>query len=199
MRFSAALSFVSNVPAAGLWRRKTTRIAALSVVVIGLHLTLRFGFELDPLAVQLPLLAALVFGGVPLVYRTASKAWRREARFRSAGGHLYRYLSAAWRISGRLDRGVDAGRRGGSRKTTRWQNALFRAGGAGQTRTFDRPSQTRSQILDVALRRIGVGDTLVVFPHDICLWTACHPKAGVMDESYLTASRFRSPRHPARR
>ena len=51
----------------GLWRRKTTGIAALAVAGIVLHLVLRFGFRTPQNAYQIPLLTTLVIGGLPLL------------------------------------------------------------------------------------------------------------------------------------
>jgi hypothetical protein len=51
---------------AALWNRKTTVIAALCVMAILVHLLLRFAFQVRPAAYQLPLLATLVLGGIPL-------------------------------------------------------------------------------------------------------------------------------------
>ena len=56
-----------------VWRRKTSVIAAFSVAAIILHLILRFGFRTSPGAFQIPLLAVLVFGGIPLVYELLRK------------------------------------------------------------------------------------------------------------------------------
>ena len=48
-----------------------------------------------------------------------------------------------------------------------------------------------SQILDVALEEIAVGDILVVFPHEICPVDGVVIEGhGVMDESYLTGEPF---------
>jgi hypothetical protein len=52
----------------GLWHRKTTIIAALSIVAILLHLVLRFGFHTTRGTYQIPLLATLALGGLPLLY-----------------------------------------------------------------------------------------------------------------------------------
>ena len=52
----------------GLWHRKTTGIAALSVAAILAHLVLRFGFHANPGAYQIPLLTTLALGGLPLLY-----------------------------------------------------------------------------------------------------------------------------------
>jgi hypothetical protein len=48
-----------------------------------------------------------------------------------------------------------------------------------------------SQILDVALEEIAVGDALVVYPHDICPVDGVVIEGhGVIDESYLTGEPF---------
>ena len=66
-----------NSPA-GLWHRKTTVIAALSVVAILVHLVLRFGFHATPGTYQIPLLATLALGGLPLLYDLLRKLLKRE-------------------------------------------------------------------------------------------------------------------------
>ena len=66
-----------NSPA-GLWYRKTTVIAALSIAAILLHLLLRFGFRTAPGNYQIPLLATLVLGGLPLLYDLLRKLLKRE-------------------------------------------------------------------------------------------------------------------------
>ena len=60
----------------GLWHRKTTVIAALSIVAILLHLVLRFGFHTTPGTYQIPLLATL--GGPPLLYDLLRKLLKWE-------------------------------------------------------------------------------------------------------------------------
>src|ERR1700693_998116 len=61
-----------------VWRRKTSVIALFSVAAIILHLILRFGFRTSRGAFQIPLLAVLVFGGIPLVYELLRKLLKRE-------------------------------------------------------------------------------------------------------------------------
>ena len=62
----------------GLWHRKTTVIAALSIVAILSHLVLRFGFHTTPRTYQIPLLITLALGGLPLVYDLFRKLLKRE-------------------------------------------------------------------------------------------------------------------------
>ena len=62
----------------GTLYRKTTIIAALSLVAILLHFALRFGFHTSPGTDQIPLLVTLVFGGLPLLGDLLRKLLRRE-------------------------------------------------------------------------------------------------------------------------
>ena len=61
-----------------IWHRKTTVIAALCVLAILLHLVLRFAFQAGPAAYQIPLLATLALGGIPLLYELFRKLLKRE-------------------------------------------------------------------------------------------------------------------------
>ena len=62
----------------GLWQRKTTVIAALSIACILMHLVLRLGLRTAPGIYHLPLLATLVVGGLPLLYDLLKKLLKRE-------------------------------------------------------------------------------------------------------------------------
>jgi cation transport ATPase len=62
----------------GIWQRKSAVVALLSIAAILLHLVLRFGFHAAHEIHQLPLLAALVFGGLPLLYELVRKVLKRE-------------------------------------------------------------------------------------------------------------------------
>jgi hypothetical protein len=61
-----------------LWQRKTTIIAAFSILAILVHLALRFVFGTTPATYQTPLLATLVLGGLPLLYDLLRKLLKRE-------------------------------------------------------------------------------------------------------------------------
>ena len=61
-----------------LLQRKTTVIAAGAVVGILVHLILRFAFQATPATYQLPLLATLAIGGLPLLYDLLRKLLNRE-------------------------------------------------------------------------------------------------------------------------
>src|SRR5690348_12759465 len=64
----------AHSPAAD-WRAANldTAIAMLATLAIGCHLLLRYAFEAAPLAAEFPLYAALVLGGLPLIWTLARK------------------------------------------------------------------------------------------------------------------------------
>jgi cation transport ATPase len=63
---------------AAVCRRKTTVIAMFAATALRVHLIMRFGFHTSPRAYDIPLLATLAFGGIPLVYELLRNLFRRE-------------------------------------------------------------------------------------------------------------------------
>jgi hypothetical protein len=57
-----------QVSIAGIWRRRSSLIAAFSAAAILAHLILRFALHKGPGTFQIPLVATLAIGGTPLVY-----------------------------------------------------------------------------------------------------------------------------------
>jgi cation transport ATPase len=69
---------LNQEPRSALWHRKSTVIVALSIVAIFMHLLLRFGFHTTPGTYQIPLIATLVLGGLPLLYDLLRELLKRE-------------------------------------------------------------------------------------------------------------------------
>jgi cation transport ATPase len=69
-----------------LWQRKTTIIAAFSIVAILVHLVLRFDIRATQGTYQIPLLATLLLGGLPLLYDLLRKLLKREIGSDLLGG-----------------------------------------------------------------------------------------------------------------
>ena len=175
---------------ADLGRRKTTVIAALSVVAIILHLILRFGFRTSPGAFQIPLLATLVLGGIPLVYELLRKLLKRE--FGSdllAGISIVTSVLLGEYLAGSIVVLMLAG--GEALESYALQSASSVLAALAKRMPSIAHRKRGSEILDVALEEIAVGDTLVVYPHDICPVDGVVIEGhGVMDESYLTGEPF---------
>src|SRR6202049_3752862 len=181
---------LSEEPPPGLWHRKTTVIAALSIVAILLHLVLRFGFHTTRGTYQIPLLATLALGGLPLLYDLLRKLLKREFGSDLLGGIsvvtsivLGEYLAGS--IIVLMLSGGDALESYALRSASSVLAALAK-------RMPSIAHQKReSEIVEVALHEVAVGDTLVIYPHDICPVDGVVIEGhGVMDESYLTGEPF---------
>ena len=159
-------------PQTSVARWRQALIALLALVAIGVHLLLYglvatnsviFGLK----KVDLPLLVALVFGGVPLVLELLLKLVRREFGSDLSGRHLDRHVRAAGRIPGGNHRRADALRRRGAGGVCRAQASSVLAALARRMPSVAH-RKPGGQLADVALDAVAVGDTLVVFPHEIC-------------------------------
>ena len=175
---------------ADLWRRKTTVIAAFSVAAIILHLILRFGFRTSPGAFQIPLWATLALGGIPLVYELLSKLLKRE--FGSdllAGISIVTSMLLGEYLAGSIVVLMLSG--GEALESYALKSASSVLAALAQRMPSVAHRKRGSEILDVALEEIAVGDALVVYPHDICPVDGVVIEGhGVMDESYLTGEPF---------
>ena len=179
-----------------LHRRRTTVIAVFSAIAILVHLLLRFALHTSPAISQIPLLAALVFGGIPLVYELAKNLLRREFGSDLLAGIsiitsvlLNEYLAGA--IVVLMLSGGEALENYALRNASSVLRALAKRMPAIAHQKRD------SVITDVALDDIAVGDTLVVYPHDISPVDATVIEGnGVMNEAFLTGEPFEIKKAP---
>ena len=185
------MNFIRDLSVTGLLRRKTTVIAAFAVIAIGAHLALRFIFHTPPGVDQIPLLATLAFGGVPLLYGLLGKLLKREFGSDLLGGIsiitsvlVGEYLAGS--IIVLMLAGGEALESYAVRSASSVLAALAKRVPSIAHRKLD------SGIVDVALTDIVVGDTLVVYPHDVCPVDGVVIEGhGVMDEAYLTGEPFK--------
>ena len=175
----------------GFWlRRKTTVIAALSIAAMLLHLVLRFGVQTTADTYQIPLLATLALGGVPLVYDLLRKLFRREFGSDLLGGiSIVTSVLLGEYLAGSIIVLMLAGGEALESYALRSASSVL---GALAKRTPSIAHRTRAGgLLDVPLDEIAVGDTLVIYPHEICPADGVVVEGhGVMDESYLTGEPF---------
>jgi heavy metal translocating P-type ATPase len=170
-------------------------IAALALAAIAAHLALRFAGA-SPLAVQLPLFAALAFGGTPLLVELGRQAARREFGADHLAG--LSIVTSIWLdeyLAGTL---VVLMLSGGQ---TLERFAVGRASSVLQALARRMPSivhrRVEGRIEDVGVADVRVDDAVVVFPHDICpVDGVVTDGRGVMDESYLTGEPFMMPKAP---
>ena len=171
-------------------RRKTSIIAVFSVAAIILHLILRFGFRTSPVAFQIPLLAVLVFGGLPLVYELLRKLLKREFGSDLLGGiSIITSVLLGEYLAGSIIVLMLAGGEALENYALKSASSVLAALAKRMPSIAHR--KCGSEILDVALEEIAVGDALVVYPHEICPVDGVVVEGhGVMDESYLTGEPF---------
>ena len=170
--------------------RRTTVIAVFSVGAIVLHLILRFGFHTTPRAYQLPLLATLALGGLPLIYGLLRKLMRREFGSDLLGGiSIITSVILGQYLAGSIIVLMLSGGEALENYALRSASSVLAALAKRMPSVAHR--KEKSGITDVGLQEVAVGDTLVIYPHDICpVDGVVIDGHGVMDESYLTGEPF---------
>jgi heavy metal translocating P-type ATPase len=183
-------------------RRRSVReipsmfIAALALLAIALHLALRFGFHAEPRAFQLPLLIALALGGIPLVYGIIRKLLKREfgSDFLAAISIVTSVCLGEY-LAGTIVVLMLSGGELLENYAVRNASSVLRALAKRMPSVAHRKRDHKLE--DVALDQVDVGDTLVVYPHDICPVDGTVIEGhGVMDESYLTGEPFEMSKAP---
>src|SRR5271157_5910916 len=174
-----------------VWRRKNTVIAVVAVAAISVHLLLRFAFHTKVGAYQIPLLVTLAIGGIPLVYELFKKLLRREFGSDLLGGiSIVTSVIMGEYLAGSIIVLMLAGGEALENYALRSASSVLAALAKRMPSIAHRKED--GQITDVALADIVVGDTLVIYPHDICpVDGEVIEGHGVMDESYLTGEPFK--------
>ena len=179
-----------------LHRRRTSVIAVFSAIAILVHLLLRFALHTSPGISRIPLMAALVCGGIPLVYELAKNLLRQEFGSDLLAGIsiitsvlLNEYLAGT--IVVLMLSGGEALENYALRNASSVLRALAKRMPAIAHRKRD------SVISDVALDQIAVGDTIVIYPHDIAPVDGTVIEGnGVMNEAFLTGEPFEITKAP---
>ena len=175
---------------------RDTYIAAVALAGILVHLVLRYGFSASPAISFVPLYVVLVVGGVPLIVDLARKFWAREF-----GSDLLAGISIA--TAAILGEYLVAGivvlmLSGGSaleQFATRRAASILEALSRRMPNIAHRNGAT--EIIDIPADEIVIGDSLSVFPHELCPVDGTVISGnGWMDESYLSGEPFQMPKAP---
>jgi heavy metal translocating P-type ATPase len=190
----------TNAAGAGL-RRLQSAIALFATAAIAVHFLLYFtaGTGTAVAGVPLPdwpLLAALVFGGVPLVLELLLKLLRAEFGSDLLAGisivtsaFLQEYLAGTFVVL--MLSGGEALEAYAVRSASAVLQALARRLPAVAHRRHE------GGVRDVPLADVRVGDTLLVYPHEACPVDGTVVEGhGVMDESYLTGEPYLMSKTP---
>lgn len=176
-------------------------IAGLAIVTIALHLILRFGFRDDRMilglpAPEVPLVACLILGGLPLLWELLSKMLRKQFGSDLLAG--LSILTSAWLgeyLAGTLVVLMLSGGEALEVFAIKGASSVLAALAARLPAKAHRKQGTG--ITEVALADVAVGDSLVIFPHEICpVDGTVVDGRGVMDESFLTGEPFQVAKTP---
>lgn len=173
-----------------LWKHKSAVIAALAIVGIISHLVMRFGFHTAAGTYQIPLLVTLLVGGLPLLYDLSRKLLQGEFGSDLLGGiSIITSILLGEYLAGSIIVLMLSGGEALESYALRSASSALAALAKRMPSVAHRKSGT--EMLDVALADIVVGDTLVIHPHEICPADGVVIEGhGVMDESYLTGEPF---------
>jgi heavy metal translocating P-type ATPase len=167
----------------------STAIAAGAIVAIALHIALRFA-EASTFSTLLPLYAVLLFGGLPLTYELARKAAHRQ--FGSdllAGISIVTSVILGEYLAGSIVVLMLAGGEALESYALRTASSVLEALAKRMPSIGHRKDGT--QIVDVPLDAIAIGDVLLIHPHEICpVDGEVIEGHGKMDEAYLTGEPF---------
>src|SRR5499427_9597969 len=167
-------------------RRKTSVIAVFAAAAILVHLILRFALRTSAGVYQIPLLATLALGGIPLVYELLKNLLRRE--FGSdllAGISIVTSVVLGEYLAGSIVVLMLSGGEALENYALRSASSVLEA----LARRMPSIGHRRegSAIVDVPLDAIAVGDVLLLHPHEICpVDGEVIEGHGKMDEAYLT-------------
>ncbi|WP_459558468.1 HAD family hydrolase [Lacunimicrobium album] len=181
--------WLSRSPAE-LWARKSTPIAGLCVVAISASLILRFAFHAPASIYLIPLWVTLIVGGLPFLYDLLLKLLKREFGSDLLGGiSIITSLLLGEYLAGSIIVLMLSGGEALERYALRSASSVLSALAKRMPSIAHR--KEAAGIADVGLDDVAIGDTLVVYPHDICpVDGEVIEGHGFMDESYLTGEPF---------
>ena len=179
-----------------LTARKETYIAYLAAAGILAHLILRYVFRVPAFASTFPLYVTLLLGGAPLLFELARKMTKLE--FGSdllAGASILTAIALGEYLVGSIVVLMLSGGTALEQYATRHASSVLDALARRLPQTAHR--KTDAGLADVELDDVRIGDTLVVFPHEVCPVDGSVVEGrGVMDEAYLTGEPFRISKAP---
>jgi heavy metal translocating P-type ATPase len=176
--------------------RRDSAVAFLTIAGIVAHIVLRFAVRTSATTFNAPLYAVLVVGGVPLVYVLARKCIARE--FGSdllAGISIIVATIQGEYLTGSIIVLMLSGGASLEEYSSRRASSVLDALAKRMPQIAHRRSGDHTQ--DVALGDIRVGDTLAIYPHEVC------PTDGVvleghgrMNEAFLTGEPYEMSKAP---
>ncbi len=178
------------------WRRRQLAIALLTLVMIVVHLALRWAGGSWHVGRDQPLYVALVLGGLPLVAELLWKAARRE--FGSdllAGISIVTAMLLGEYLAGTLVVLMLSGGEALEAYAVRGASSVLQALARRMPSVAHR--RVDSRLTDVPIDTLAVGDVVELLPHEVCPVDGTVLEGhSVMDESYLTGEPYLMSKSP---
>jgi len=175
---------------------KETYIAGFTLVAIALHVALKYALHFSALTYNLPMFAALLVGGIPMVWQLLKKLVKRQFGSDLLAGVsiitailLGEYLVAA--IVVLMLSGGEALEEFATARASSVLDALARRMPSVAHR------KEAGRLVEVNLADIRIGDELTVLPHEICpVDGTVFEGHGEMNEAYLTGEPYEVSKVP---
>jgi heavy metal translocating P-type ATPase len=175
---------------------KETLIASLALLAMLLHLILKYALNFPILQTDLPLFAALLIGGLPMVWELLHRIWNRKFGSDLLAGVsiITAILMKEYLVATIVVLMLSGGKALESFATARASSVL-------DALARRMPSiahrKERGILVDIKLGDIRIGDELTVLPHEICPVDGIVLEGqGVMDEAYLTGEPYAISKTP---
>ncbi len=179
-----------------LRKNKSSLIAVFTLLMIAAYLCLRFIFRAEINTCHLPLLSALFLGGIPLLYGVLKKIFHRDfgADVLAAIAIVTSVLLGEY-LAGAIVVLMLSG--GNALEMVAVANASSVLKALAKRMPLIAHRRRGSEVAEIGVNDIAVGDTLVIFPHEICPVDGIVAEGhGVMNEAYLTGEPFEIDKAP---
>ena len=175
---------------------KETYIAGFALVAISLHVALHYVLRTTPFYSNLPLFAALIVGGIPIVWKLLKKLVRRQFGSDLLAGIsiVTAILLGEYLVAVIVVLMLSGGEALEGFATARASSVL-----AALARRMPSIAHRREagQLVEVELADIRIGDELIVFPYETCpVDGAVVEGHGKMNEAYLTGEPYEVSKAP---
>jgi heavy metal translocating P-type ATPase len=178
---------------------KETLIASLALLAIVLYVILNYALNVPSIQANLPLFAALIIGGLPMVWKLLHEIWSRKFGSDLLAGIsiITAILMKEYLVATIVVLMLSGGKALESFATARASSVLDALARRMPSIAHRKEGEI---LLDVKLGDIRVDDELTVLPHEICPVDGVVLEGqGVMDEAYLTGEPYAISKTPGSR
>lgn len=169
---------------------KSGVIAISTLFMIAASLCMRYIFSAEMYAYNIPILAALFLGGAPLLYEILIKIFKRDfGADLLAGIAIITSVFLGEYLAGAIVVLMLSGGNALEKYAVESASSVLKALAKRMPSVAHR--RNNSEVTDIEVDDISIGDTLLVFPHEICPVDGTVVEGhGVMNEAYLTGEPF---------